>query len=68
MLTVSSVPTTGIVPQNFEIRRSVRGPGISSNDTDRVSGKAKKTRKIAEKRFAKMKKMISLSDPRIKAS
>lgn len=31
-------------------------------------GKAKKTRKIAERRFAKMKKMISLSDPRIKES
>ncbi|XP_057653381.1 rRNA-processing protein FCF1 homolog [Diorhabda carinulata] len=31
-------------------------------------GKARKTRKIAEKRFAKMKKMISLSDPRIKES
>ncbi|CAG9835308.1 unnamed protein product [Diabrotica balteata] len=31
-------------------------------------GKTKKTRKIAERRFAKMKKMISLSDPRIKES
>ncbi|KAK9686136.1 Fcf1 [Popillia japonica] len=31
-------------------------------------GKTKKTRKIVEKRFAKMKKMISISDPRIKAS
>ncbi|XP_056647139.1 rRNA-processing protein FCF1 homolog [Diorhabda sublineata] len=31
-------------------------------------GKARKTRKIAERRFAKMKKMISLSDPRIKES
>lgn len=31
-------------------------------------GKAKKTRKIAVKRFAKMKTMISLSDPRIKES
>ncbi|KAJ8970784.1 hypothetical protein NQ317_003498 [Molorchus minor] len=31
-------------------------------------GKTKKTRKIVEKRFAKMKKMISLSDPRIKES
>ncbi|XP_045480138.1 rRNA-processing protein FCF1 homolog [Harmonia axyridis] len=30
-------------------------------------GKAKKTRKIAEKRFAKMKTMISPSDARIKA-
>ncbi|KAG5885570.1 hypothetical protein JTB14_003768 [Gonioctena quinquepunctata] len=31
-------------------------------------GKTKKTRKIVERRFAKMKKMISLSDPRIKES
>ncbi|XP_018574668.1 rRNA-processing protein FCF1 homolog isoform X2 [Anoplophora glabripennis] len=29
-------------------------------------GKSRKTRKIVEKRFAKMKKMLSLSDPRIK--
>lgn len=33
-----------------------------------MQGKSKKTRKIVEKRFAKMKTMISLSDPRIKAS
>ncbi|XP_074038492.1 FCF1 rRNA-processing protein Bka [Leptinotarsa decemlineata] len=31
-------------------------------------GKTKKTRKIVERRYAKMKKMISLSDPRIKES
>ncbi|KAL1489576.1 hypothetical protein ABEB36_013528 [Hypothenemus hampei] len=31
-------------------------------------GKTKKTRKIAVKRFAKMKRMISASDPRIKES
>lgn len=31
-------------------------------------GKSKKTRKIVEKRFAKMKKMISVSDSRIKDS
>ncbi|KAG6456646.1 rRNA-processing protein FCF1 homolog [Manduca sexta] len=29
-------------------------------------GKAKKARKIAERKFAKMKKMINLNDPRIK--
>lgn len=40
MLTVTSVPMTGMVPQNFEISRRLWGPGISSNDTDRLSDMA----------------------------